>query len=209
MNTFPSKKSRFAAIGLLGTTTLAGLAIAGTSPASAQTTSTATAAKTTRANSHAADISDLASRLGVTAEKFQKAMTDQAKADVDKAVVAGTITAAQGTTIKTGIDQGIGGRFGIKAPHRATSTGTPPTAAERLAEHTARQADLAARIGVTADQLNQARTAQAKANVDAQVTAGRLTAEQAATLKTAIDQGLQGLQGGHVGLGGPGGRGGH
>jgi len=210
MNTFPSRKSRIAAIGLVGASTLAGVAISGISPASAQSTSAPTAAKTARTDGHAADLAALAGRLGVTTEKIQKAMTDQAKADVDKAVAAGTITAAQGATIKTGIDQGIGGRFRLKAPHRATSSATPPTAAERQAEHSAREADLAARIGVTADQLKQARTAQAKANIDAQVTAGRLTTEQAATLKTAIDQGLQGGRGpgGHGGHGGPGGHGG-
>ena len=204
-------KTRIAAAGLVATAIVGSLAV-GANPASAQTATTTTAAKsaTSHSDARAADLNDLASRLGVSVEKIQTAEKEQAKADVDKALAAGTITAAQATTLKTAIDQGIGGKHGLRVP-RSSST-TRPTDAERQAAATAREADLAARIGVTADALKAARTAHAKARIDAQVTAGRITAEQAATLKTAIDQGLVGGHGfgGHGGgRGGHGGFGGH
>ena len=204
-------KTRIVAASLAATGLVGGVAIVAATPASAQTATTVpvTTAKTSSVDMRAAGLSDLATRLGVSVEKIQTAMKEQAKADIDKAVAAGTITAAQGTTMKTAIDQGIGGRFGLHH-HRNAST-TPPTAAERQAQMAAREADLASRIGVTAEQLKAARNAQAKARIDAQVTAGRITAEQAATLKTAVDQGLVGRHGmgGHGGHGGRGGHGGH
>ena len=146
--------------------------------------------------------------------QITQADKDQAKADVDKALAAGTINAAQAGAYKTLIDNDSDGR-GFHVPHVRPSTGTEPTQAERDAQRAARLKEYTARLGVTVDAYTKAQKEQAKADVDAAVTAGRITAAQATEMKTRIDSSTGGFDGpgmgGGRGHGGPGmgGRGGH
>jgi hypothetical protein len=207
--------SRIAAVAL-GTSLALGIA----APAFAQTpaapTVAATAAQTARDAARTAQIADLAKRLGVTVEKLTQATKDQRKAEVDKAVAAGKITAADAVTLKAAIDSGVkpgkgpgmgkGEKGGDKGPK---TNGVPPvrkTAAERKAAADAAAAEFAGRLGVTPAALVAAGKDQAKARVDADLAAGYLTPAQAAAEKAVIDaaDGFGGGRGGQAGLGGRG-----
>jgi hypothetical protein len=211
--------SRIAAAAL-GTTLALGIAV----PAFAQTpaSTTATAAQTSRDAARTAQIADLAKRLGITVEKLTQATKDQRKAEVDKAVIAGKITAADAVTLKAAIDSGVkpakgfGMGKGDKGGPGQNSTGVAPvrqTAAEHKAAADAAAAEFAGRLGVTPAALVAAGKDQAKARVDADLAAGYLTAAQAAAQKAVIDAadgfgGGRGHKGGFGGIGG-GGRGHH
>jgi hypothetical protein len=205
--------SRIAAAAL-GTTLTFGIA----APAFAQTTTTpvtATAEQTARDAARTAQIADFAKRLGVTVEKLTQATKEQRKADLDKAVAAGKITAAEAVTIKAAIDagtkpgKGLGmGKGGAgKGDKGGSDSGVAPvrkTAAERKAAADAAAAEFAGRLGVTPAALIAASKDQAKARVDADLAAGYLTAAQAAAQKAVIDaaDGVGGPRGGFGGFGG-------
>jgi hypothetical protein len=205
--------SRIAAAAL-GTTLTFGIA----APAFAQTTTTpvtATAEQTARDAARTAQIADFAKRLGVTVEKLTQATKEQRKADLDKAVAAGKITAAEAVTIKAAIDagtkpgKGLGmGKGGAgKGDKGGPDSGVAPvrkTAAERKAAADAAAAEFAGRLGVTPAALVAASKDQAKARVDADLAAGYLTAAQAAAQKAVIDaaDGVGGPRGGFGGFGG-------
>ncbi len=129
-----SARTSLAALGLGGALAL-GLAAPAFSQATSSTTPPAAAAKGQRGDrrqltdaeraakdaehkaNQTARLTELATRLGVSVDKLKAALADQAKADVDKAVAAGRLTAAQATEIKTRIDAGdtgpgFGGRGG-------------------------------------------------------------------------------------------------
>jgi hypothetical protein len=202
----------------LGTTLAFGIA----APAFAQTTTTpiaATAAQTAREAARTAQIADFAKRLGVTVEKLTQATKEQRKADIDKAVAAGKITAAEAVTIKAAIDagtkpvKGLGfgkGGAGMRDKN-GSATGVArvrKTAAERKAAADAAAAEFAGRLGVTPAALVAAGKDQAKARVDADLAAGYLTAAQAAAEKAVIDA-ADGVGSGRGGFGGFGGGRGH
>jgi hypothetical protein len=206
--------SRIAAAAL-GTTLTFGIA----APAFAQTTPapvTATAAQTARDAARTAQIADFAKRLGVTVEKLTQATKEQRKADLDKAVAAGKITAAEAVTIKAAIDAGTKPVKGLGlgkggAGKRGSDSGVAPvrkTAAERKAAADAAAAEFAGRLGVTPAALVAAGKDQAKARVDADLAAGYLTPAQAAAQKAVIDA-ADGVGGGRGGFGGMGGGRGH
>ncbi len=217
MNTKNSRRNRIAAIGI-GVALSLGVA----APVFAQTSATTvnpttTKTRPTQAERQAAEAARKAAfavRLGVSAAQITQADKDQAKADVDKALAAGTINAAQAGAYKTLIDNDSDGR-GFRVPHLRPATGTEPTQAERDAQRAARQNEYTARLGVSVDAYTKAQKDQAKADVDAAVTAGRITAAQATEMKTRIDSSTGGFDGpgmgGGRGHGGPGmgGRGGH
>lgn len=214
--------SRIAAAAL-GTTLAFGIV----APAFAQTTPsapaavTATAAQSTRDAARTAQIADLAKRLGITVEKLTQATKEQRKAEVDKAVTAGKITAAEAVTIKSAIDAGTkpgkglgmgkgmgeGMGEGDKTGNVAGVAPVRKTAAERKAAADAAAAEFAGRLGVTPAALVSATKDQAKARVDADLAAGYLTAAQAAAEKAVIDA-ADGVGGGRGGFGGFGGMGG-
>jgi hypothetical protein len=107
----------------------------------------------------------------------------------------------------------VGALSGMASAQTTTTGGTSTTASTRQAEHEARRAAeldaLAARLGVTRTALETALSDQRKADeiarIDAALAAGRITAEQATTLKNAVNQGLGGGRGlGGRGLGGRG-----
>ena len=221
MNTKNSRRNRIAVVGL-GAAVSLGIA----APVFAQSSTTASAATTvnptttktrpTQAERQAAETARkaaFASRLGVTVAQITQADKDQAKADVDKAFAAGTINAAQAGAYKTLIDNDSDGR-GFRVPHTHSTAATEPTQAERDAERAARLKEYTARLGVTADAYTKAQKDQAKADVDAAVTAGRITAAQATEIQARIDSSTggfdgRGLGGGRGVGGGRGGRGGH
>ncbi len=216
MNRIKCPMSSRIAAAALGTALTLGVAV----PAFAQpatTTVTATATQTARDAARTAQIADLAKRLGVTVEKLTQATKDQRKADVDKAVTAGKITAAEAVTIKAAIDSGVKPGKGIgmggkdnKDGGEDKNDGVPPvlkTAAERKAAADAAAAEFASRLGVTPAVLIAAGKDQAKARVDADLAAGYLTAAQAAAEKAVIDA-ADGFGGGRGDKGGPGGFGG-
>ena len=220
MNTKNSRRNRIAAIGI-GAALSLGIA----APVFAQTSATAattvnpttTKTRPTQAEREAAEAARkaaFASRLGVTVAQITQADKDQAKADVDKALAAGTINAAQAGAYKTLIDNDSDGR-GFRIPHVRPATGTEPTQAERDGQRAARLKEYTARLGVTVDAYTKAQKEQAKADVDAAVTAGRITAAQATEMKTRIDSSTGGFDGPGMGGGrghggqGMGGRGGH
>jgi hypothetical protein len=88
-----------------------------------------------------------------------------------------------------------------------SANGTRPTAAERKANATARFAAYASALGVSVDALTKAVTDQQKAQLDARVADGSLTAAQAAARKSVVD--ADSAAGDLRGIGGRGGRGGH
>ena len=213
MNTKYSRRNRIAAIGFG-----AALSLGVAAPVFAQTSATAattvnpTATKTRpthaeREAAKAARKAAFAARLGVTVAQITQADKDQAKADVDKALAAGTINAAQAGAYKTLIDNDSDGR-GFRIPHVRPATDTEPTQAERDAVRAARLKEYTTRLGVTVDAYTKAQKEQAKADVDAAVTAGRITAAQATEMKTRIDSSTGGFDGpgmgGGRGHGGPG-----
>lgn len=214
--------SRIAAAAL-GTTLAFGIAVPAFAQTPATTTVAATAAQTNRDAARTAQIADLAKRLGITVEKLTQATKDQRKAEVDKAVAAGKISAADAVTLKAAIDSGVkpgkgsgigkGGKGG-EAGDDKNSTGVAPvrkTAAERKAAADAAAAEFAGRLGVTPAVLVAAAKDQAKARVDADLAAGYLSPAQAAAEKAVIDaaDGFGGGRGGKGGFGGFGGGRGH
>ena len=205
-----SRRNRLAAFGIGAMLTL-GLA----APALAQTTSTAAASATTqkarptqaeRAALRLARQTEFAARLGISVAKITEANRAQAKAEVDKALAAGTINAAQAAAYKTLIDNETDGRGAMRLPHAESAT--EPTQAERDATRLARLTEYVGRLGVSVDTYTKAAKDQAKADVDKAVTAGRLTAAEASVAKATIDAstGLGGRGGFDGGFGGgPGG----
>ncbi len=206
--------SRIAAVAL-GTTLALGIAAPAFAQTPATTTATATTAQSARDSARTAQIADLASRLGITVEKLTQATKEQRKAEVDKAVAAGKITAADATALKASIDSGVrpakGLGIGKGGKDKNTTPGVAPvrkTAAERKAAADAAAAEFAGRLGVTPAALVAAGKDQAKARVDADLAAGYLTPAQAAAQKAVIDA-ADGFGGGRGGqLGGKGGLGG-
>jgi hypothetical protein len=208
--------SRIAAAAL-GATLALGIAVPAFAQTPATTTVGATAAQTTREAARTAQIADLAKRLGVTVEKLTQATKDQRKAEVDKAVTAGKITAADAVILKAAIDSGVkpakgsGIGKGGNGPKDKNTAGVAPvrkTAAERKAAADAAAAEFAGRLGVTPAVLVAAGKDQAKARVDADLAAGYITAAQAAAEKAVIDA-ADGFGGGRGGKGGFGSGRGH
>lgn len=208
-----SRRNRFAALGLGAALTLGlgvpALAQGTSTPTSQATASASQKARPTKAEREAARTAretEFAARLGISVAKITEANKAQAKAEVDKALAAGTINAAQAGAYKTLIDNNTDGRGGIRLPHAESATA--PTQAERDAARTARLTEYVARLGVTVDAYTKAQKEQAKADVDKAVTAGRLTAAQATDIKARIDSSKGGF-GGPEGPEGPGGFRGH
>ena len=99
---------------------------------------------------------------------------------------------------------------------RPTRTGVAPTVAERKAAATASFAAYASALGVSTSALTKAVGDREKAQIDARVTDGSLTAAQAAARKAVVDADVAagdvhgiGGRGGHGGPGGFGGPGRH
>jgi len=98
---------------------------------------------------------------------------------------------------------GSGGAYAAAAGQSATPTQRP----DRAAEQKAFLDDVATRLNVTRDKLDEAIKGAAAARIDAAVTAGRLTKEQGDAAKKRLESGVPllgpGLLGGKLGHGGP------
>ena len=219
------KLRRRAAIGVVG---LAALGGGGAAVAASKDASTSPQAQTS------AIAADAAGQLGVTSTALtaaiKKAMVDQ----IDAQVTAGTITQAQATAMEARLanadaplfalgggtggpgdhGHGTGGPGGGPISFDAAATYIGITTAQLQTQLAAGQSlsAIAVANGKTADGLKAALTTAAKTDLDAAVTAGRLTAAQETTilanLPARLDQELNETHTGGFG-GGPGGPGGH
>ena len=218
------KLRRRAAIGVVG---LAALGGGGAAVAASQSSPASPAA----ANSAIA--TDAAGQLGVTpaalTAAIKKAMTDQIEAQV----TAGTLTKAQATAIEARLAQAdaplfaLGARGGPGGDHghgfggpggpvsldaAATYIGVTATELRTQLEAGKTLAAIATANGKTADGLKAALTTAATNDLDAAVTAGKLTAAQEKTilanLPARLDDEINEAHTGGMGHGGPGGPGG-
>jgi hypothetical protein len=215
------KLRRRAAIGVVG---LAALGGGGAALAASKDSSTSPQAQTS------AITSDAASQLGVTSAALtaaiKKAMVDQIEAQV----TAGTITKAQATAMEARLamtdaplfalgggkggpgdhGRGFGGPGGgpVSFDAAATYIGISTSALQTQLAAGKSLAAIAVANGKTADGLKAALTTAAKTDLDAAVTAGRLTAAQEtsmlANLPARLDQEINEVHAGGFG-GGPGG----
>ena len=171
----------------------------------------------------------LANRLGVTIDRLTQAVKDAAKDTIASALQGGSITQQQADALNQRADQwqpgqglplggkggrghGGGERGGVGGPESldAAAQALGMTSADLMAQLQSGKtlADIAQAKGVSQDAVKQAIVAAKKAEIDAAVTAGRLTADQAAQMKTQIDQqaislDLNNLLRGHGFEGGP------
>jgi hypothetical protein len=100
----------------------------------------------------------------------------------------------------------------VSTPMARPAAGVRPTAAERKTASAARVSAFASSLGVSVDALTKAIADQEKAQIDARVTDGSLTAAQAMARKAVVDADvaagdLHGMGGGRGGHGGHGGHG--
>ena len=218
------KLRRRAAIGVVG---LAALGGGGAAIAASKDTSTSPQAQTS------AIAADAAGQLGVTSTALtaaiKKAMVDQIEAQV----TAGTITKAQATAMEARLanadaplfalgggkggpgdhGHGFGGPGGGPISFDAAATYIGITTAELQTQLAAGKSlsAIAVANGKTADGLKAALSTAAKTDLDAAVTAGRLTSAQEtsilANLPARLDQEINETHTG--GFGGPGDPGGH
>jgi hypothetical protein len=195
------KLRRRAAIGVVGLAALGGggaaLAASKDSPASpaAQTSAIAT---------------DAAGQLGVTpaalTAAIKKAMVDQLEAQV----TAGTLTKAQATAMEARIAKADAPLFALGGGGNGGPGGHGGGMGGMRGDGMSLDA-AATYIGVTADGLKAALTTAATKDLDAAVTAGKLTAAQEtkilADLPTRLDHEINDAHTGGPGGGGPGGGG--
>jgi hypothetical protein len=220
------KLRRRAAIGVVG---LAALGGGGAAVAASQSTPPSPAAQTS------AIATDAAGQLGVTpaalTAAIKKAMTDQIEAQV----TAGTLTKAQATAMEArlanadaplfalggggkggpggGHGRGFGGQGGgMSLDAAATYIGVTSTELRTQLDAGKTLSAIAVANGKTADGLKAALTTAATKDLDAAVTAGKLTAAQEKTiladLPTRLDNEINEVHTGGMGHGGPGGPGG-
>lgn len=176
-------------------------------------------------------VTEAAKELGVTPSALSSALAKAMKARVDAAVAAGTLTEEQGAALKEKIESGemplfagpVMGFRGHGGGHgfgHHGGFGGLDEAAEYLgvtedALHTALEsgkslADVAKAEGKSVDRLVDTLVAASTEKIDAALSAGRITKEQAASLKADLESRITGLVNGTLpeGMGrGRGGRG--
>jgi hypothetical protein len=222
------KLRRRAAIGVVG---LAALGGGGAAVAASKSSPASPAAQTS------AIATDAAGQLGVTpaalTAAIKQAMTDQIEAQV----TAGTLTKTQATAMEARLaksdaplfalgggkggpggdhGRGMGGPGGmgggVSLDAAATYIGVTSTELRTQLDAGKTLAAIATANGKTTDGLKAALTAAATKDLDAAVTAGKLTAAQETTiladLPTRLDQEINEAHTGGMGHGGPGGPGG-
>lgn len=153
-------------------------------------------------------IDDAAKQLGIEPAALSGALKEALKKRVDAAVEAGRLTEAEGARLKERIDAGGGLPFfgmhpGGHGPGHAglfenglaeASAYLGLTEAElraRLVDKTL--ADIAKEKGKSVDGLVRVLTTAATARIDEAVAAGRLTDEQAAALKSELDDRIEAI----------------
>jgi hypothetical protein len=137
----------------------------------------------------------VATNLGVSYTKLRTAIKDALKAQVDQAVAAGKLTAAQGTAIKTRIDNGavhvgVGGPRGLGGgdPLAAAATylGMTQAAVRDALRGGSSLAALAQQKGKSVDGLEAAIVADATSALAAAVASGDLTDAQRDTILARV-----------------------
>ena len=185
-------------------------------------------------------INDAAAQLNIPPQKLSDALTQALKNRVDQAVKDGRLTKEQGDAIKKRIDAGdaplflappLGRHFGGRGfggpgpgfmhhPHpaaldaAATYLGMTQAELRTALEGGKTLAQIAKDKGKTVDGLVQAMTAEATKKIDAAVAAGKITKDQAADMKSHLNEAITDLVNGEHRFehrefrGGPGGFGG-
>jgi polyhydroxyalkanoate synthesis regulator phasin len=153
-------------------------------------------------------LADVAKAHGKTAADVTTALKTAAHTRIDQAVTAGKVAADQAATQKTQADtridqlvnqvkpvggpgrtEGPGGRGGFGAGLDAAATAIGITPQQLRTELSGKSlADVAKAHGKTAADVTTALKNAAHTRIDQAVTAGRLTADQATTQKTQVDQ---------------------
>jgi hypothetical protein len=193
-------------------------AVAGGGAAIAATTDNSPAATSS------AIVSDAASQLGIQSSALTSALQKAEDNQIDAQVTAGTLTQAQGTAMKAKIDAGtvplvgVGGGgpgFGHGGPGGAGGPGGNLDAAATYLGVTSAVlntdlqggqtlAAVATAQGKTVDGLVSALVTAAKSDLDAQVTAGNLTAAQETSIESNLTAHITDLVNGVRPAGGPG-----
>lgn len=151
-------------------------------------------------------VADAAKQLGVSADKLDAALKQALENRVDAAVKAGTITAAQATELKQRIENGEvpligagpgfghrgGGHHGfVDFAAAADYIGITEAKLRASLEDGDTLAEIATANGKTSAGLVDALVAAARADLDAAVKAGRLTAAQRTSLLRGLDSRME------------------
>jgi hypothetical protein len=151
-------------------------------------------------------VTDAAKELGVTPSALSNAIEKAMKARVDAAVAAGTLTEEQGAALKKKIDSGemplfAGPGMGFRGHHgdgfghhggfggldeAAAYLGVTEDALHTALESGKSLADVAKAQGKSVDGLVSALVTASTKKIDAAVSAGRITEEQATSLKADL-----------------------
>lgn len=161
-------------------------------------------------------VADAAKQLGVSADKLDAALKQALENRVDAAVKAGTITETQAAELKerieagdvplVGVGPGLGHRGGGHhgfADLAAAATYLGVTEAELRAslEDGDTLAEIAKAEGKTAAGLSDALVKAAKADLDAKVKEGRLTAAERTSILADLESRIDDLVNGELGFG--------
>jgi hypothetical protein len=171
-------------------------------------------------------VADAASQLGVQSSALTAALTKAEENQIDAQVTAGTLTQAQGDALKAKIDAGTvplvgfgggGPGFGHGGPGgpgggplhdldaAATYLGVTSAVLKTDLQGGQTLAAVATAQGKTVDGLVAALVDAAKTDLDAQVTAGNLTAAQETSIESDLTAHITDLVNGVRPAGGPGG----
>jgi hypothetical protein len=161
-------------------------------------------------------VADAAKQLGVSADKLDAALKQALENRVDAAVKAGTISAAQATELKQriengdvpllGADPGFGHRGGghhgfVDFAAAADYIGVTEAKLRASLEDGDTLAEIAKANGKTSAGLVEALVAAAKADLDAAVKAGRLTAAQRTSIVADLQSRMQDVVSGEFSFG--------
>ncbi len=210
---------------VVGVVTVA--AVAGGGAAIAATTDSSPTATSS------AIVSDAASQLGIQSSALTSALKKAEDNQIDAQVTAGTLTQAQGDAIKAQIDAGTVPLVGVGGPHggpgfdhggpggprgpggpdggqnldaAATYLGVTSAVLQSDLQGGKTLASVATAQGKTVDGLVAALVAAAKTDLDAQVTAGNLTAAQETSIEADLTSHITDLVNGVRPAAGPGGQ---
>jgi ribosomal protein S20 len=163
-------------------------------------------------------LDDAAKQLGVSSDQLSTALKNAMKNQVDAAVAAGKLTKDQGDALKARIDAGgapfVLGGFGARGAFGPGHLGGGPLmrsfsaaasylgmSQDELRSELASGktlAQIAKDKGKSVDGLVQALVKDAEAKIDAAVTSGRLTKDQAAKAKSMLEQAVTALVNGKL-----------
>jgi transposase-like protein len=166
-------------------------------------------------------VADAAKQLGVSAAKLDAALKQALENRVDAALEAGTITAAQAAELKERIEAGdvplvgVGSGPGHRGGHHgfvdfaaaATFLGITQAELRSSLEEGDTLGEIAKANGKTAAGLSDALVAAAKADLDAKVKAGRLTAAQRTSILADLESRIDDIVNGEFSFGFRGGHG--